>query len=168
MTRDPVQIMHGNPFYGFLSNMGIILWCATGSICLFSAVLLRQSEKKSRTASFLFYSGLITFLLMMDDFFMLHEIIFPEFLGIPENLIYIVYIFLIGFYLFRFRSHILETDYTILILSFLFLGFSLVIDRLPFYMPGHFIFEDGLKFFAIVTWIGYFIRACNQALCKNG
>jgi len=61
---------------GVLSNLGIILWCAAASVCLFSAITLHQ-KKSDVGAGFLYYSAFLSAYLLFDDFFQIHEEIFP-------------------------------------------------------------------------------------------
>lgn len=45
LARDPVSLMDVHPFTGILSNLGILLWCMSASICLFSSLPLIELEK---------------------------------------------------------------------------------------------------------------------------
>ena len=162
MTLDPVQVMagmKGNPFYGWLSDFGVLLWCSAAAVCLFCSACLR-AEGRREEACFLKYSGCITLLLMIDDFFLFHEIDFPRFLGIPGEFLLFSYFLIISFYLYRFHRIIFQTDYLLLVLAFAFLGISFGADILPFRIRGQFLVEDGSKFLGIVSWAGYFVRVC--------
>ena len=73
LTRDP-SALSGAPVYtGFLSFIGIIFWSATAAICLFSAKLLSRQPDSIRIKRFLFVSGLLTLVLVLDDAFLLHD-----------------------------------------------------------------------------------------------
>lgn len=39
-TRDPLAITEGHPLYGFVSNVGAILWSASAAFCFLAYVLL--------------------------------------------------------------------------------------------------------------------------------
>ena len=95
-TRDPSTLYKFHPFAGILSNLGILFWACTMAICLFAYAAL--TDKKSRTARLILYSGLFTGWLMLDDLFLFHDRIFPDFLGIDEKITFGVYglIFLAG------------------------------------------------------------------------
>ena len=76
-TRDPTAVANIHPFIGVASNIGVMLWTATATICLFSWAILRQSPGEMRFSTFLLCSGLMSTLLSFDDLFRLHEDIFP-------------------------------------------------------------------------------------------
>jgi hypothetical protein len=99
--------------------------------------------------------------LLVDDQFLLHDIIFPDYLHISENVFYVFYgLCVIGLFIF-FSKIMLKTDYVILILSFGFLGLSAItdfIEALGFESKYSMAYEDMLKFMGIVSWFAYFIR----------
>jgi hypothetical protein len=49
MTNDTAAIARIHPIAGILSNLGVLLWCASASICLFAAFM---SNPGSSFASF--------------------------------------------------------------------------------------------------------------------
>jgi hypothetical protein len=160
MTMDPVQVLaglKGNPFCGCLSNFGVLLWCSAAAVCLFSAACL-LTEGKSEASQFLLYSGIITLILMVDDFFLFHEIVFPRILGVAGDILFLSYFLIIVTYLYRFHRFILQTEYLLLVLAFILLGISFTADIMPFRIRGQFLVEDGSKFLGIVAWMGYFMR----------
>ena len=76
-------------FYrGALSNIGILLWWTSTSICAFAAFLLRTAtadlSRKRLGTAFLVYLSVFTGLLALDDLFMLHEEVLPVRLGVSE------------------------------------------------------------------------------------
>src|SRR4051794_8451669 len=46
-TRDPASITHSKFYIGLLSNLGIMLWTATATICLFVAFFVRSHGNDS-------------------------------------------------------------------------------------------------------------------------
>ena len=176
-TRDPAAIAEMNPFFGIISNIGILFWCASASVCFFSFAVLQKCRIEKRVKGvfllFLLFSGFITLILLLDDLFLFHERIFPkvskEFFfdsaAISEKFVYLGYIMLFSFYLLRFRKIIFQTEWRILLLAFLFFGVSVILDSLPIQIfRNHYLFEDGFKLFGIVSWFGYFVRVCFQAV----
>lgn len=159
-TRDPIQFFGGDPYIGMLSNIGILFWAATVSITFFTSYMLRGSKQYKAASKFLFYSGLFTSFLMLDDLFLLHENIFPKFLNIPELLIYIAYALILIWYFTAFYRKILEGEYVLLLLAIIFFGGSVFIDYIGEFIkiPGLYVLEDGFKIFGIVTWFTYFLR----------
>src|SRR5688572_9327807 len=69
LTRDMASIAHVHPLIGVVSNVGILLWCATAVICLFGGSLLRQKGMHAE-ARFLLWGGVMTLVLLVDDLFM--------------------------------------------------------------------------------------------------
>lgn len=165
LTRDPLAIAEGHFYWGTLSNIGILLWCSTVAICLFSAWLIREIERKKEFRQFFQFSSFVTSVLLFDDFFLLHEEAFPNYLGIAENSVYLGYGIIILLYLVKCRKTILKTDFILLLLAFGFFGLSVVSDSFPTVTgllgkDGEVILEDGLKQMGIVSWFTYFARTC--------
>ena len=171
LTRDPAQVAQISPLIGLLSNLGILLWCATVSICFFSFILLSNCHYRVKNPHyfllFFLYSGMFTLMFLIDDLFMIHEIDYP---GVQQG-VYLVYTVALFCYLFKFRKIILRTDWLLFALAFVFFGASVTIDLLPYsildnYIMGDrfFLVEDGLKLLGIVSWCGYLIRVCFQSV----
>ncbi len=156
LTRDPMAIMKGHFYTGLLSNMGVLLWCATASNCFFSYTLLRRVPHKSEVSVFFLYFGLLTCVLLFDDLFLLHEIA-SGYLNINELIIPAIYGITIILGTILFKKIIFDTELVFLCLAFSFFALSLTVDALPeTLLPWHHLFEDGPKFLGIVGWCGYF------------
>ena len=154
LTRDPLS---GKPAYlGFLSQAGILLWAAGAAAAFLAASALTGAPDASGTR-FLFSAGLLTVALCVDDAFLLHDEVLPK-LGVPEEIIYGVYLGCMLAFLFAFRRHILRTEYPILLLALGFLGLSVICDAcgLPWLDP--YLLEDGAKVAGIVAWAAYLFR----------
>ncbi|HLF17397.1 MAG TPA: hypothetical protein VI749_00685 [Candidatus Omnitrophota bacterium] len=128
--------------------------------------MLSRKNQEKEYVGFLVIGGTITAALMLDDLFMLHEYIYPDFLHISQNIVFCIYAMVILLYLVRFNALILKTDFPILILSLAFFTLSLAADILSEYhdLPWLVFFDDGAKFLGIVSWVGYFINLCFQTL----
>jgi hypothetical protein len=161
LSRDPIQLLNGKPYYGILSNTGIIFWCATSAILLFSSKISSSKKGANQQTVFLFLGGLLSLFMLVDDFFMIHDVVFPEYLNLDEKVFYTFYgLSAISIFIF-YRKIILDTDYIILILSCMFLGASALTDvaiAVGLRLAHPFIVEDGFKFLGIITWFAYFIR----------
>lgn len=163
-TQDPASIMD-TPFYlGFFSYIGILFWCGSAVLCFFSSVILPSDEKSKRSKSFLLYSGLISSLLMFDDLFLMHEVVLPEYFYLPENMVYIIYVNIIIFYLLLFRDELARSEYVILVIASGMIGASQFVDLLPMPIPEDSFLEDTVKLFGIVTWFTYYSRYSFQKL----
>ncbi len=167
-TQDPASIMK-TPFYlGFFSYIGILFWCGTAVICLFTRSLIHDEPENNRARQFLLYSGLITSLLMFDDLFLLHENVLPIYFSLPKNIVYLIYVNIILVYVVLFRNELMETEYVILIIASGLIGISQFVDLVPMPIPEDSFLEDAVKLFGIVTWFTYYTRYCyTLATSKN-
>ena len=111
----------------FLSNIGIILWCVAATVCFFASVLLSNNQHQD-IHLFLVYSALLNVYLLFDDFFMLHEHYFPNYLNIDEKIIYIILGLAISILVVRFRQTILRTNYIVMLMALGFLVISVAAD----------------------------------------
>ena len=108
---------------------------------------------------------------------MLHEQMFPYFLGINSIIVYATYFIYTLFFLTRFSKVIFKTEYLILLASILLLSLSVLIDVIEENSQGINVFlldrtglretqldeiilliEDTSKGLGIVTWLIYFAR----------
>jgi hypothetical protein len=157
-TKDPTQIMNA-PFYlGLFSDIGILLWCGSSMTCFFAFALLQKSNETKPLRTFLLFSGLVTMLLMIDDLFLLHEEVFPKYIGIPEKGVFIIYSNILLLYAILFRETILKTEYLLLGMGFFLIGVSTFVKRIPMPIPEDTFLEDVVKLFGIICWFTYFLR----------
>lgn len=158
-TRDPADITHTSPFLGVVSNICILLWCASAAICFFSFFIFRKTEAHSAAIFFLF-SGLLTSMLMLDDLFLLHERIFPQYLHWRQRYIYLSYVSVVLVYLATFRQIIFKNNFLVLSLALGFFFMSVAVDCMAAKMDNlvsyYHLFEDGFKLFGLASWLGYF------------
>ena len=163
LTRDPTAIV-GVPLYtGFLSQIGIFFWSASTAVCIFSAKVLSRHPDSLEIKRFLFVSGLLTLVLGLDDVFLLHEDFFPSF-GVPEKVVFVSYAGIVLFYLVRFYSIILNTNYILLGMALVFFGVSITLDL---FSHGSYLFEDGAKLVGIVSWLSYFFHVGAYAVYRD-
>jgi hypothetical protein len=166
LTRDPTAIV-GEPLYtGYLSQIGIFFWSASAAVCMFSATVLSRSLDNLKIKHFLLVSGMLTLVLGLDDLFLLHEVFFPYF-GIPENAILVSYAGFVLFYLVRFFSIILKTEYILLGMALVFFGVSVTLDLFKLHSIDPYLFEDGAKLVGILGWLAYFFRTGISAVSHN-
>lgn len=166
MTRDIATLVKVHPLTGFVSNLGIILWCAAASISTFAAVEA-HSRSDNRQAMFLGCFAALTTVLMLDDLFLLHEYLGPIYLGLRERYLMLVYAGLTGGLLIAFRKEIISSEYPLLGLAFLFFAFSVGMDRIHYAQNPRswlFLVEDGTKFIGIAGWLAYFVRHSHRVI----
>ncbi|MEM9668764.1 MAG: hypothetical protein AAF950_07540 [Pseudomonadota bacterium] len=171
LFRDPVASarsggLHHFKFYaGALSHFGIFLWTISAAVTLFSAASIVQfSHVSSKTLELLLSTGALSLLLMADDLFMFHEIVFPS-LGIAEPVTYGTYALLICLYLFRNIATIAAGHITLVMATFGFFGVSVLSDIVLTHPDGIFLLvEDGAKLIGIFCWMTFAILESQKAL----
>ena len=145
------------PIYkGVLSNLGILVWCATAVICSYTAVVLRQVGTSGDVRRFLLCSAGLTFVLLFDDFFQLHENL-SEKLGVPGTVIFLTYFTLFVALFLRFWPIIQTTPFSVLLLAISCFAASAFIDTFMGDMPYQIAIEDTFKLLGIMGWFGYFV-----------
>jgi hypothetical protein len=169
LTMDVFRQAEIPSYVGLLSNLGSLVWCGAFAVSIFSYVLLQKTEKY-KTLAFILYSSVISLLLLLDDFFMLHERFYKTYFHLPdEKIVYVAYLVMIAVYLLNFRTIIAKTDYLLLILALVFFANSMSLDAIeqvlysfPQLAPDpYFLAEDGSKLLGIVSWCIYMGRTCS-------
>lgn len=175
--RDVAALGDIPSYSGSISQLGLLLWSAATTLCFFTYFILKKiNPSRKESLDFLMFSGLLTGYLMLDDTYMFHEEVFPEYLKIiPEKA---VILFLgIAMLLFLYFNHkeILRSEYGLLFLAYMFFGISVFLDVIPSrffeyiqYMEKiEYFLEDGAKFVAIVTWLTFYVRYGYQQLSSQ-
>lgn len=159
-SSDPLSLFEAHPLTGIQSNLGVLTLVSTASICLFTAIVLRSKHASASDFQFFLWSGLITFVLTLDDLFLIHEDLAIRYLEMGQKTVFVLYIIVIGRYIFKLRRTIPHSDHTVFILAIVFLGLSETIDSFRNFVdsPWGLFVEDGLKLFGIVSWSIYLIR----------
>ncbi|MGB7415468.1 MAG: hypothetical protein WA902_14775 [Thermosynechococcaceae cyanobacterium] len=157
LTRDPISVLGGSIYTGLLSQAGILIWAAVSSICIFGSYSLPRSARNRQTKNFFFASGLLTFVLGLDDAFLLHEKSSTYF-GFSEKIIYVFYILCIGIYLYRFYNLIATTEYILLVMAFTCFAISIMLDIIEPSGINPYLFEDGAKLTGIISFLVYYFR----------
>ncbi|MCF6211861.1 MAG: hypothetical protein L3K24_14560 [Gammaproteobacteria bacterium] len=168
ITRDVTAIGKMHPLSGVLSSLGIILWCVAASICFFSAMVI-GNIKQINSFWFLLNSAFLSTYLMIDDLFLLHENLFPIYLGVNEKMVLVILGSVVFYYIATYRYLILNTKYSVLLLAMIFLSISVFVDIIVgswLYSIGHWIFfiEDGFKWLGIVSWCSYYVHTSLQII----
>jgi len=161
ISRDPLQVLNGKPYVGIISNIGILFWCSTCAVLFYSCLISRIKNGPESETYFLFFSALLSILMLVDDLFLMHDVVFPEFLKIDERVFYLFYGLSVIAIFIRYYKIVLNTDYVLLILAFIFLGLSATTDEvraMGFRMEHPYIIEDSFKFLGILAWFSYFAR----------
>lgn len=162
------------PFFtGFVSQFGLILWSASLTICLFALVVLhRQASNFSGARRFLLHGSILTGALLVDDVFLFHEEIAPNYLHLNEVVVLAVYAIIAFGFLFLNWKEIFSSEYALLIIALGFFAVSIVLDALPvksfqiryFWEQLELFLEDAFKLAGVATWLMYFTRYTIQSI----
>lgn len=166
LTRDPLEVMDGAIYIGFLSQVGIFFWAASATVCLFAASVIAGGAGIHKLKSFFLAAGVLSLYLGLDDVFELHEHLFPR-IGVSEKIVYVSYVGITVLWLIQFCSIILTTEYLLLGGAALFFSASIAIDVVDYHFTGHHLFEDGTKIIGIMCWLAYFYRTAVLAVRCN-
>ena len=164
LTQDTATMGQLHPLTGMLSNLGVLLWCVAATACWFSAwlgftVWPAAQPGKTVTISFLALSGALTAILLLDDFFLIHEALAPDYLGIDEPIVLLCYAVLSLTYVVIYRNVIRDTEYLLLLSAGGFFAVSVGIDLLgPELGRWRTLWEDGAKFLGIANWCLYYVK----------
>jgi hypothetical protein len=178
LTRDTTVVAKVPSYTGIISNIGIMLWCFTSAIYLFTSTVLRNNgEMHSERVRFLLSAGLFTLFLMLDDAFLFHERIYPTYLGLSNNVVFILYGIISMILISVFKRSIFEVNYILFFMGFGLLAGSVIADKIHdfklFYLFGihsseiKYFIEDSLKFLGIAGWFGFFTVTCLEALSSE-
>ena len=158
IIRDTAQITEHSSFLGFLSNIGIWLWICSVAICFFAATS-RKDQLDKQHRQLLILSGLLSLLLAVDDFFMIHD------RYVNQYICYFAYILFAGLLVLKHYKTILKIEPLGFLLMGLFLMSSIGTDVIQRYLPFEYsntqIFEEGFKFLGAATWLFFNYRAAS-------
>lgn len=165
LLSDPAAALHTNPLLGFVSNIGILGWCAGATVALFAAWLLHRARQAPEAARFHVGAGLFTALLMADDFFLIHDALAPRYLHLPQNVVYALYCALFALFVVRCRHALLARNPALFAAAVALLGLMAGLDALlPGYSPLASLVMSGSKFLGIFTWSAWLILAARHDL----
>lgn len=155
----------GRPFFvGFVSNVGVVMWASIATVFLFRHHVERAIGGRAEWRRFLLWSGLFAGVLGLDDLFLLHDQVFPDYLGVSQSLVVGLYAVLCLGYLLRFSGQIARTAYPVFIAALGLLAASVALDQLQdrweIYLPASGFLEDAAKLLGIGTWLSYALHTC--------
>ena len=89
-----------------------------------------------------------------DDFFMLHEVVYPKF-GLHEEVLVVFYGLALLVLLLRFRRQLLDSELLLFLIGGALFGGSVLVDLA---VRDATALEDILKVAGVATWLTYFWR----------
>jgi hypothetical protein len=162
LTRDPNAVSELNPFVGAISTVGLFFWSFAVILSVFAV-----TRGKHRYKNFFIHSGIITIMLLLDDAFLLHEVVFPDFFGIPQKVVYGAYFLAIAHYLYLHRNFFLKENPILMALALFFFALSVGFDVALKSIPHQTLYEDGFKLLGIVSWFLFFFHLAQKAVEKK-
>lgn len=168
-TRDLSSLAGVHPLLGFLSSLGVLLWCASAALWLFASHLSSRRTPADREASFARHMGVLSVYLCLDDLFQIHENLAPKYLGIPDYAVYGMLGVATLSIVWRARRVVLCRDAVLLLAALAVLGASAALDAVlgrwlwPLGQWAYLV-EDGLKWAGICLWIAFAVGRCSKVL----
>jgi hypothetical protein len=175
LTNDVTDI--GNlPFYaGSIAQLNLLLWAATAtSIWLAYYYLKKIGFARPQIRRFLLLAGVITTVLMLDDTYLIHEVVFPHYLHISEHVVSLAYLILGIAYISFGWTEIVGGEYWLFFLALGLFLTSIVLDAIPnSYYADYFgmqrlqtMLKEGSKMAGILTWLVFYARYTYQELAR--
>mgnify|MGYP000038178985 FL=1 len=171
LFNDPADVVGFHPFIGMISMLGLFGWAAAAGVSFLTYAVVRQ-DGSVQLQRFFLCAGIFTLFLMVDDAFMLHELVLPKGLGIRERYIKMAYLAAAGTFGIVFVRQLLGHGPVILAAAGLFFAGSFVFDSpavlnaLGLFETSFvlYVIEDGFKFTGILLWFTWLFRAGLQTI----
>jgi hypothetical protein len=158
LFRDPAHEL--GVLFGIFAFFGNLMWAAATTCCALAWTFLARTSPSHPLRPWFLASAVLSGALMIDDTFVIHEVVLPEYVGIPEPLVYLGYAIGVGLYLIRFGRVILNrADSAVFVVSMVLLGTSAVIDLIDRRFPFQDSTEEMAKLLGITAWLYFFFRA---------
>lgn len=170
LTRDITAIVKVPPYYGLLSQLGIVAWTSTCAICLLAFLVLYRKGRQ-QVAGCMLSAGILTGLVLLDDAFLVHETVAPYF-GVPERAVVLVLVACGLVHVVTWRRMLLTTQNGMLVWAILALALSIGVDLLDGQITQivgewEYLIEDGLKWLGAVFWLGFHLKFAVDALAAH-
>ena len=164
LTRDPLATANLSPLTGLLSSLGVLVWAATVTVCLFGARIHRDRPQRAEERGFFLGFGVLSAVLLVDDLFRIHDY-YADMIGITEHMLFALYGATALALLIRYQRFIRSASWSLLAIAFVCFATSIVVDAEVFTLPfGHHLVEDGSKWLGICAWCAYFSRRVFETL----
>jgi hypothetical protein len=156
ILRDPAQQSGASSFLGFVSNIGVWLWVSSFAICCYS-LITRSTDMTRGRAELMVLLALLSLLLAVDDFFLLHE------RYVYQKGIFLFYALCALTVVARHFRRIIGIDGFSFGLAGILLASSIIIDmkqrQIPFDYAHVQLVEEGCKFVGAALWLFFCGRA---------
>jgi len=154
LLRDAVEVGRVSALSGFFSTLGVMGWAmAAGASFMAGWVLHLRGDR--RATIYPLATGLLAIVLGIDDALLVHEVLAPRRLKIPENAVLVAYGVLAGAWLFAFRARWDRVAWLLLGLAAACFLASFVMDVV---VSSRILYEDGFKYLALWTFVAFCLR----------
>ncbi len=166
-SLDPARTLGGSPVVGLMSHVGVLMTWGAAVVALFVGLFLTWLSGW-RVGAPLVVLGTGMAYLAADDLFMLHEQIYPNQVGISEELVLGVYALGVGAFLWIYRDFFRRQELALLVLAVGVSATAIAIDvearDLLVYESLKRWAEDGVKLFGLAFLAAYVVRLSARML----
>lgn len=171
-TRAPLAADRsvGPRYGGWLGSFGVIGWAIAASVSAFAAALTasRAASPQPGESRFLLASAGLSSLLMLDDLFLVHSTLAPEFLGVPKPLMIVALLMLASAWGLVFRRRLLhDPDLLLLGWAVLWYAIALLVDAFGEVVGWGGVREEAAKLVGILGWVTYHSRTSHRAVVAS-
>ena len=165
LVRDTNAIAGQPAYFGFYSNLGILLWAVAACSALFGWLSLRRLCIELPGLRPLMLGGLFAAIACLDDLFMLHENAYL--IGIPEKAAMAFY----ALFLLAFAASTLpvldKTKWLLLAASLGSLAISTLVDLADLQIAGSVLIEEAFKLSGIAFLASYLVTLSFSVLSDH-
>jgi hypothetical protein len=146
-------------FENAIVKFRILFWCASATVLIFSYFIEKRKSQTSEISGFLFYSALLTFIILFDDYFLIHHF-FRKVLHLKNTFFYLIYPVITAVIIKFYFKEIKGSNFLIIVIAYCFLGLGVIIDLLSdgklIYLSNSDLYEDICKLLGSFIWLTYF------------
>jgi hypothetical protein len=163
--NDPARTLSAFELVGLMSHAGVLLLWGAATIGSFSGVFVARSRDWPHAMPLLALA-LGAGYLAIDDLFLLHEGIYPDWLGVRERFVLLAYALAAFAFLWRCREFFRQHEWPLLALAGTTLALSAAMDEiLPFFVARNLNWlEDSAKLFGLALLAAYLVRLSARML----
>lgn len=164
LTDNPLGYCYKPLYYGTILKFGLILWISTSAVCLFTYFILRNDPQLKKISLSLLFSSALTLIFALDELFLTHVKLFPLYMHIDKNIVFVIYLGLFLFLFYYSRKVLFKYGSFLFITAVIFFIGKVSMDwfRHWNYLPDdqNILLEDGFKFFGILAWFLFYSKFC--------
>lgn len=151
LMSDPAEVVQIPWYVGGVSDLNLFVWAAGCAVYLIAAIGLHRHDRVLTTA--LVWLGAITLVFTLDDRFLLHEIVYPWILGLPQVGAFAIYAAWLAVVLLFYRRVLLsQPEVILLITGLLGLGVSVLLDLVGWDSTLRRFAEETAKLLGALAW----------------